>query len=138
MEYGKENIFINNRKGFIKYALQHGYTIALGYNFGEVPSPTHPPPPPLYIHLIIHARSPSIILLTNPPTHPSSQSDLYHTWTGLREWRLKLLKKTKIILFAAYGRWFFPLLPERKHPLNTVVGNPIDLPRIPPPHPGAD
>jgi hypothetical protein len=25
MEHGKENIYILNRKGFIKYALQHGY-----------------------------------------------------------------------------------------------------------------
>jgi hypothetical protein len=25
MEHGKENIYIVNRKGFIKYALQHGY-----------------------------------------------------------------------------------------------------------------
>lgn len=24
MEYGKENIYIKDRKGFIKYALQHG------------------------------------------------------------------------------------------------------------------
>jgi len=29
-ERGKENVFIKNRAGFIKYALQHGYTITLG------------------------------------------------------------------------------------------------------------
>jgi len=28
MEHGKENIFILKRKGFIKYALQHGYVRA--------------------------------------------------------------------------------------------------------------
>ena len=34
-EAGKECIYIKNRKGFIKYALQHGYSLAIGYTFGE-------------------------------------------------------------------------------------------------------
>src|SRR6056297_570746 len=92
MEYQRENVYILERKGFIKYALQHGYTIALGYLFGE--------------------------------------SNLYHTITWGRKLRLALFKRFKIPIFFARGRWFFPLLPERATPLNAVVGNPIDLPRI--------
>ncbi len=34
-EYGKENVYINSRYGFIKYALQHGYSLILAYTFGE-------------------------------------------------------------------------------------------------------
>ena len=34
-EHGKENVFINSRYGFIKYALQHGYSLILAYTFGE-------------------------------------------------------------------------------------------------------
>lgn len=34
-EYGKENVYINSRLGFIKYALQHGYSLILAYTFGE-------------------------------------------------------------------------------------------------------
>lgn len=33
--HGHERVYIKKRKGFIKYALQHGYTIALGYTYGE-------------------------------------------------------------------------------------------------------
>jgi hypothetical protein len=34
-EKGVDRIFIKNRAGFIKYALQHGYTLVLGFTFGE-------------------------------------------------------------------------------------------------------
>ena len=34
-EHGKENVYINSRYGFIKYALQHGYSLILAYTFGE-------------------------------------------------------------------------------------------------------
>ena len=34
-EHGKEKIYINARYGFIKYALQHGYSLILAYTFGE-------------------------------------------------------------------------------------------------------
>eukprot|EP01063_Lacrimia_lanifica_P008028 TRINITY_DN1516_c0_g1_i1.p1 TRINITY_DN1516_c0_g1~~TRINITY_DN1516_c0_g1_i1.p1 ORF type:complete len:361 (+),score=120.89 TRINITY_DN1516_c0_g1_i1:46-1128(+) len=34
-QYGKERVYIAQRKGFIKYALQHGYLIVIGYTFGE-------------------------------------------------------------------------------------------------------
>lgn len=34
-EHGKENVYINSRYGFIKYALQHGYCLILAYTFGE-------------------------------------------------------------------------------------------------------
>ncbi|CAE7265807.1 DGA1, partial [Symbiodinium pilosum] len=34
-EHGKENVYINSRYGFIKYALQHGYRLVIAYTFGE-------------------------------------------------------------------------------------------------------
>ena len=34
-ESGKETVFIRKRAGFIKYALQHGYRLVVGYTFGE-------------------------------------------------------------------------------------------------------
>jgi len=33
--HGHERVYIKKRKGFLKYALQHGYTICIGYTFGE-------------------------------------------------------------------------------------------------------
>lgn len=32
---GRERIYIRKRRGFVKYALQHGYRIVPGYTFGE-------------------------------------------------------------------------------------------------------
>eukprot|EP00756_Hemistasia_phaeocysticola_P012934 Hpha_TRINITY_DN15237_c0_g1::TRINITY_DN15237_c0_g1_i1::g.64406::m.64406 len=32
---GREVVYIRNRKGFMKYALQHGYLVVVGYTFGE-------------------------------------------------------------------------------------------------------
>ena len=34
-ENGKENIYLRERAGFIKYALQHGYTLLVAFTFGE-------------------------------------------------------------------------------------------------------
>ena len=34
-QHGQENVYINRRYGFIKYALQHGYSLILAYTFGE-------------------------------------------------------------------------------------------------------
>ena len=34
-EYNKNNVYINDRKGFIKYALRFGYTVVPVYTFGE-------------------------------------------------------------------------------------------------------
>jgi hypothetical protein len=34
-EHGRDVVFLRKRKGFIKYALQHGYLLVLGYTFGE-------------------------------------------------------------------------------------------------------
>ena len=34
-EPGRENIYLLNRAGFIKYALQHGTTVVIAYTFGE-------------------------------------------------------------------------------------------------------
>mmetsp|Transcript_94633 Transcript_94633/g.244893 ORF Transcript_94633/g.244893 Transcript_94633/m.244893 type:complete len:133 (+) Transcript_94633:2-400(+) len=35
MEYGKERVALSNKKGFIKYALVHGYKVVPAYSFGE-------------------------------------------------------------------------------------------------------
>ena len=32
---GRERVYIRKRAGFIKYALQHGYRLCVGYTFGE-------------------------------------------------------------------------------------------------------
>jgi hypothetical protein len=32
---GRENIYLKHRAGFLKYALQHGYTIVIAFTFGE-------------------------------------------------------------------------------------------------------
>ena len=34
-KYGEDRVFIKNRKGFIKYALEFGYTVHPMYCFGE-------------------------------------------------------------------------------------------------------
>jgi len=34
-ENGKENLYLKNRAGFLKYALQHGYTVVIAFTFGE-------------------------------------------------------------------------------------------------------
>tara|TARA_Y100000389_G_scaffold190855_1_gene216212 strand:+ start:10418 stop:11476 length:1059 start_codon:yes stop_codon:yes gene_type:complete len=34
-KYGHEIVYIKKRKGFIKYAIQHGYTLVVAYTFGE-------------------------------------------------------------------------------------------------------
>ena len=34
-ETGQENIYLKKRAGFLKYALQHGYTLVIAFNFGE-------------------------------------------------------------------------------------------------------
>lgn len=35
MEFGKEKLFLKQRKGFVRYALQHGYSLTPVYVFGE-------------------------------------------------------------------------------------------------------
>ncbi len=90
--HGHERVYIHKRKGFIKYALQHGYTIALGYTFGE--------------------------------------SDSYRTLDWGHDFRLKVLKRYKVPLFACWGIWWCPLLPRGETALETVVGNPFKLPLI--------
>lgn len=34
-EHGQENVFVNQRAGFVKYALEQGYTLVIAYTFGE-------------------------------------------------------------------------------------------------------
>ena len=34
-EPGKENLYLKGRAGFLKYALQHGYTLVIAFTFGE-------------------------------------------------------------------------------------------------------
>lgn len=34
-EPGRENLYLRKRAGFLKYALQHGYTVVIAFSFGE-------------------------------------------------------------------------------------------------------
>lgn len=140
MEYGMENIYIKKRKGFIKYALQHGYVSHAGPAVGPLLAwldwDTFFDRSVHWNHrsLVLRPLSPS--LHTRIASLPSPQktnrytlalgysfgeSDNYHTLTWAREWRMQLLKKTKILAFLAWGQWWCPFLPVRDHPLNTVV-----------------
>ena len=91
-KHGHERIWIKQRKGFIKYALQNGYTLLIGYTYGE--------------------------------------SDSYRTLDWGVKTRLWILKKFKAPCFFAWGTWWCPLLPRSEVPLETVIGNPIRLPKI--------
>lgn len=48
-------------------------------------------------------------------------------FTGLR---LRILKRFKVPVFACWGIWWCPLLPRGHVAMETVVGNPIVLPKI--------
>ncbi|EWM29372.1 diacylglycerol acyltransferase family protein [Nannochloropsis gaditana] len=90
--HGHERVYIKHRKGFIKYALQHGYTICIGYTFGE--------------------------------------ADSYRTLDWAVKFRLWYLRRFRVPLFACWGIWWCPLLPRGQVALETVVGNPFQLPKL--------
>ena len=96
-ETGKENLYLRKRAGFLKYALQHGYTLVIGFTFGE--------------------------------------SDLYSSVKAIRPLNLWLVKTFGFVLPIFWGSWFYPLLPRRDVPLNTVLGKAIHLPTIQEPTP---
>jgi len=87
--YGKDRVFIKERKGFIKYALEHGYKIHPCYTFNE--------------------------------------NRIFYTFNYLEKFRL-FLNKFKIpgtIFFSKYL-----VFPNCEIDLFTVIGKPLELPRI--------
>lgn len=58
------------------------------------------------------------------------ESDSYRTLDVFTNLRLWVLKKFKVPLFACWGIWWCPLLPRGHVAMETVVGNPMVLPKI--------
>jgi len=58
------------------------------------------------------------------PVYGFGVNDLYNQISICKELRMKILKKTKVALTFATGRYFFNLLPA-KTPIHVVVGQPI-------------
>jgi len=93
---GRERVYLRQRAGFVKYALQHGYLIQPAYTFGE--------------------------------------SDLYTSMTNGAWLRMFMLRKWGFVIPIFWGpRWWCPLLPRSDVAIHTVVGAPLQLPRIPAP-----
>mmetsp|Transcript_32670 Transcript_32670/g.109050 ORF Transcript_32670/g.109050 Transcript_32670/m.109050 type:complete len:232 (+) Transcript_32670:551-1246(+) len=91
-EFGRERVYLKRRKGFIKYALQHGYLLVLAYTFGEC--------------------------------------DLYRSVAAGKRLRMWLLRRCGFVVPLFYGAWWCPLLPRADVAVHTVVGAPLQLPRI--------
>ncbi|EOD11289.1 hypothetical protein EMIHUDRAFT_452421 [Emiliania huxleyi CCMP1516] len=91
-EFGRERVYLKRRKGFIKYALQHGYLLLLAYTFGEC--------------------------------------DLYRSVGAGKRLRMWLLRRCGFVVPLFYGAWWCPLLPRADVAVHTVVGAPLQLPRI--------
>lgn len=91
MAFGKDVTAIAKRTGFIKYALEHGYSVYPIYTFHETES--------------------------------------HYTFTGLLDIR-KWLNKYGIPAVLIFGWPFFPLLPRPDIKILTVVGKPIEMPKI--------
>jgi len=91
--FQQEHVFLSPRKGFIKYALQHGYLLIPGYTFGEC--------------------------------------DLYQSMTSGAQLRLWMQRHLGFVVPFFWGPlWYAPWLPRRDVALQTVMGAPVQLPRI--------
>ena len=89
--YGKHRVYLKRRKGFIKYALQHGYKIHPVYCFGE--------------------------------------ERTFYAFRWLTSFRLWLCSfHLPAVLFCSRPLLFF--MPRTDVPLFTVVGPPLQLPRL--------
>ena len=86
--YGSHRVFLKNRKGFVKYALQFGYKLYPVYAFGE--------------------------------------EQTYWAFSSLME-RLVFLNRFKIPAVVFFGLGFMPWTSAE---LTTVVGAPVQLPKI--------
>lgn len=91
--FQQEHVFLSPRKGFIKYALQHGYLLIPGYTFGEC--------------------------------------DLYRSMTSGAALRLWMQRHLGLVVPFFWGPlWCAPWLPRRDVALHTVLGAPVQLPRV--------
>lgn len=91
MAFGKDSTAIAKRTGFIKYALEYGYSVYPCYTFNECES--------------------------------------HYTFTGLLDARL-WLNKFGIPAAFMFGWPFCPVLPRREPRILTVVGKPIEFPKV--------
>lgn len=87
--YGKDRIFIKERKGFLKYALEYGYRVYPVYTFNE--------------------------------------NKLFYTVNGFEKIG-HLLNKFKLPGIIFYSKYL--IFPNYNIDLTTVIGKPIDLPKI--------
>jgi len=105
--YGQHRVFIRRRRGFIKYALQHGYRVHPVYTFGEGVA--------LRWALVACAKQLAELC--------------YRTFTPFETLRMRLCAwKVPAVLF--WGAALMPFMPRRDVDLATVVGPPLCLPRI--------
>lgn len=90
--FGKERTSLLKRTGFIKYALEHGYSVTPIYTFGE------------------------------------SQS--YYTFSSLLDIRLWLNQEIGIPAALSFGFTLLPVLPRTSPRILTVVGKPVEMPKL--------
>ena len=101
---GIDSIYIKNKKGFIKYSLQYGYTIYPVYTFGECET---------YFNLRIQNQD------------KKSNNDVHWLITFLSKWHIPAL------LFIHGPYWFMPFLPYWKGVgIHSIVGDAIKCPKI--------
>jgi hypothetical protein len=96
--YQKERVYLKQRAGFIKYALQYGYLLLPGYSFGEC--------------------------------------DMYRSMTAGAAARMWAQEHLGFVLPIFWGpKWYAPWLPDPDIAVNTVIGSPLQLPKIENPTP---
>lgn len=84
-----------------------------------------PPPPPPTTPTPGRTHSYTIVV-----GYTFGESDSYRTVDMFTDLRLWILKRFKVPVFACWGIWWCPLLPRGHVAMETVVGNPMVLPKI--------
>lgn len=101
-EYGKDFVYLKNKKGFIKYALRFGYQIVPAYTFGECKT---------YKNLLRYL------------------SNKYQFVDKIIKW-LSANNMPAVMFFGGYP-WFNPLLPYSKGVgIHTIHGEAIEIPKL--------
>ena len=119
---GAHRVYILRRKGFVKYALQHGCKHSLLPTWSSS----------LLLDQQRRRARPTTHRYKLQPIYTFGEADTYTAFTGLL--RLRLWINTlgmPAVLF--WGAHFFPLLPRTSSRVLSYVGEPIQMPRIPHP-----